>query len=63
MPKLGERVQFTPSALIKGASFGDHWGDIPGIVTGKIVYINFRHRFYNVEYQCGRSVLREAFKF
>ena len=63
MPKLGEKVQFTPSAFIKGANFGDHWGDIPRIVTGEIVYINFRHRFYDVKYPCGKSTLRESFKF
>ena len=33
------------------------------IVTGKIVYINWEHKYFTVEFKCGDTTQREAFKF
>nr|DAJ66795.1 MAG TPA: hypothetical protein [Caudoviricetes sp.] len=33
------------------------------MVTGRIVYINRRHRYYIAEYAAGRQTRREAFKY
>lgn len=32
-------------------------------VTGKIIYINWEHKYFMVEFQCGDSKQRESFKF
>lgn len=63
MPKLGERVQFTPSAFLGEKGAGSGCGAIPRTVTGRVVYINARHRFYDIEFKCGNVMLRESFKF
>ena len=32
-------------------------------VTGTVVYINWEHRYFTCEFECGRSKMRESFKF
>lgn len=54
--QLGERVRFLPTC------FHDR-DDAAHMVTGRIVYINRRHRYYIAEYPAGRQALREAFKY
>lgn len=53
--QLGERVRFLPPCFNRD--------DTENMVTGRIVYINQRHRYYLAEYPAGRQVLREAFKY
>lgn len=53
--QLGERVRFLPPRFNRD--------DTENMVTGRIVYINQRHRYYLAEYPAGRHVLREAFKY
>lgn len=52
---MGERVRFLPPCFNRD--------DTGNMVTGRIVYINQRHRYYLAEYPAGRQVLREAFKY
>lgn len=54
--QLGEWVRFLPPC------FHDR-DDAANMVTGRIVYINRRHRYYIAEYAAGRQTLREAFKY
>lgn len=65
VPELGDPVRFRPSGFEGEGndpiSLG--WLLVPKVVTGKIVYINQDHRFYDVEYEVHGVKLREAFKF
>ena len=53
--QLGERVRFLPPCFNRD--------DTENMVTGRIVYVNRRHRYYIAEYPAGRQTLREAFKY
>lgn len=65
MPELGEKVRFRPAAFVAEATREEQRSvfDMPRVVTGKIVYINKPHRYFDVEYEVHGHRLREAFKF
>lgn len=65
MPELGEKIRFRPAAFVAEATREDQRSvfDMPRVVTGKIVYINKPHRWYDVAYECNGVRLREGFKF
>ena len=62
--ELGKAYRFVPSAF-SGEKEGQAGGRvIPRELTGKIVWINRRHRFFVVEVEIhDRFLLRECFKF
>lgn len=33
------------------------------MVVGTVVYINYQHKYFAVEYDCGSTKQRESFKF
>lgn len=56
---VGDTVSIKPSLYVAkdGQSFVDKH------VSGKIVYVNRRHRYFTVEYQLAGGKIRESFKF
>lgn len=54
-PKVGDRVTFTPAAF--------QTLHTPHTVRGVIVYVNEAHRFYQVAYAIGDTILGEGLKF
>lgn len=64
-PDLGEKFYFTPAAFVGEFNNPARSGrrDVPRSVTGRVVYINDNHRYFDVEYEVNGVKLREAFKF
>ena len=58
---IGMKVSFMP-AFVPGALWNKTL-DPSETVTGSIVYINWEHKYFTVEYKCGDSMQRESFKF
>lgn len=60
MIKKGMKVRFVP-AFVPGAL---HWKepDPSERVTGTVVYINWEHKYFTVEFKCGDTMQRESFK-
>jgi len=67
----GQLVRFAPAAFT-GEQAGSSKkkpeqargrSEPPRTVTGRIDYINRRHRWYNVRYELNGYVLHEGFKF
>ena len=58
MPKIGQPVRWVPSSFYR-----EQFGGVPLRLSGKIVYINRKHRFYTVEALCNGYLIRESFKF
>lgn len=56
----GMKVRFVPAA-----SVGDHmgWQRKREAVVGTIVHINWQHKHFTAEYDCGGSKQKENFKF
>lgn len=54
-PKVGDKVLVTPGA------FADMHRSHE--VRGVVVYVNEAHRFYQVAYALGKTILSEAYKF
>ena len=57
----GMKVRFVP--LFNRAEHDSQAETRAKSITGKIVYINWEHKFFMVEYGCGDSKQRESFKF
>lgn len=63
-PKLGDRIRFLPAAFAgERGEPGQKDNTYPREVTGRVVYINQRHRFFDVEFELNGYRLREAFKY
>ena len=58
---LGKKVRFTP-AFVPGDCAANK-GVKPEAVTGKVVYVNRKHRYFTAEYGWEGSKQRESFKF
>lgn len=58
---IGMKASFAP-AFVPGALWLKDQ-DPSEIVTGTIVYINWEHKYFMVEYKCGDTMQRESFKF
>ena len=57
---LGKKVRFVPAFVPRECSFNA--GQVEK-VTGKVVYVNRKHRFFTAEYGWEGSKQRESFKF
>ena len=57
--RVGDSISVKPSLYISkdGQSFIDKH------ISGKVVYVNKRHRYFTVEYQLAGGKIRESFKF
>lgn len=63
-PRLTAAVNFVPSGLIVDAERRiSHLPGRPKYLTGKIDYINHRHRYFRVRYEMNDFILHECFKF
>ena len=64
-PALGDTIRFTPAAFLGelSARLEDTPRQIVREVTGRVVYINHRHRHYGVVYEVDEYRLMESFKF
>lgn len=62
---IGDPYRFVPSAFIGETSGRDLQGEreTPRAVTGRIVYINRPHRFFDVAFTVHGVELRESIKF
>lgn len=57
----GMKVRFVPYyAYSQIASTEENWRNA---VTGTICYINWEHKYFTVEYDCGGTIQKESFKF
>lgn len=59
MIKLGQEVEFDPFAGIRLCGLSD----TRTIVTGKVIYINAPHRWFEVEYPTADGKVKTSFKF
>lgn len=64
-PALGDTIRFTPAAFLGelSARLEDTPRQIVREVTGRVVYINHRHRHCGVVYEVDGYRLMESFKF
>lgn len=58
MLKVGQKARFDPFRGVKGFGAEDSRGNY---VTGIIVMINYKHKWFSVEY--GKPTARTSFKF
>ena len=59
--QIGDKVRFTPAVSACETREGAHGPRLaPQRVTGRVVYIHPRHRFYIVEWEIGGRRLRES---
>lgn len=58
MIQLGQKVKFDPFGELTGFGSEDHKGNY---VTGTVVYVNVRNKWFSVEY--GNPKARTSFKF
>lgn len=65
MPRLGEKVRFTPAAFLGEASARreSEKMQIPRTVTGRVEYINRAHRYFTAVFTVNGRSMRESFKF
>lgn len=55
-PRAGDMIQAWPAAF-------ERWANVPHTLPGKIIYVNRRHRYYQVEFQVSGQTIRESYKF
>lgn len=58
MPKVGDKINFTPACWQDGVALG-----MARSISGRISYVNEKHRYYTAEGQCGKYIVRESYKF
>ena len=59
--KIGDAVKFKPCANVdKSAGFGDILG---ALVTGTVVQVNERNRWYRAAYETPQGTMYETFKY
>jgi hypothetical protein len=58
--KLGQEVRFAPFEPFTGFGADASRGKL---VTGTVVYVNYRHGWFSVEYDCGGTKQRTSFHF
>lgn len=61
IPKLGQKVRFVPSCFEGQKLTGPGGKLLDRTLTGRVVYIHPKNRFYTVAAKCGDGVLRESF--
>jgi hypothetical protein len=57
----GLRVRFVPVSAINNDQY--HFKGKKDAVDGKIVYINWQHKYFTAEYDCCGSKQKESFQF
>lgn len=57
---IDDKVQFDPFETITGFDSNTNRGNI---VTGTVVMVNYEHKWFSVEYDCGGRKQRTSFKF
>lgn len=64
VPELGKSYTFTPAAFLqeKSATLPGQ-KPVPRAVTGEIIYINWAHSYFTVEYEVNGYKLRQGIKF
>lgn len=60
MITIRDRVQFDPFKEITGFASEDNRGEL---VTGTVVMVNLKNKWFSVEYECGGVKLLASFKF
>lgn len=60
MITVDEKVQFDPFEVITGFASDLNRGKT---VTGTVVMVNYEHKWFSVEYDCGGHKWRTSFKF
>lgn len=64
VPRLGAAYHFTPAAFLgENAGGFPERSKIPRSVTGRIIYINWAHRYFTVAYEVHGYELKEGIKF
>ena len=61
IPKLGQKVRFVPSCFENQKLTGPGGKLLDRTLTGRVIYIHPKHRFYVVAARCGDAVIRESF--
>lgn len=59
MIRVGQKVKFAPFRETTGFATESN----SGIATGTVVMVNEPHKWFSVEYQCGKVKQRTSFKF
>ena len=54
---VGDRVRFDPFAHMQSHNDGCYRGNVPG----EVVEVNYKHKWFSVEYGC--PAMRTSFKF
>ncbi len=57
---IDDKVQFDPFKEITGFASEDSKGKL---VTGIVVLVNYGHKWFSAEYECGGETQRTSFKF
>lgn len=57
---IDDKVRFDPFNEITGFASEDNRGNM---VTGTVVLVNYEHKWFSVEYDCGGVKQRTSFKF
>ena len=58
---IGMKVRFVPHF---NCGLMDSQEELePNTITGKIIYINWEHKCFAVEFKCGDTIQHESFKF
>ena len=60
MITIDEKVQFDPFKECTGFASEDNRGKL---VTGTVVFVNYEHQWFSVEYECGGVKQWTSFKF
>lgn len=60
MITIDDKVQFDPFKEITGFASEDNRGNT---VTGTVVMVNYRNKWFSVEFECGSDKLLTSFKF
>lgn len=61
IPKLGEKIRFVPSCFENQKLTGPGGKILERTLTGRVIYIHPKGRFYVVAANCGDGTVREAF--
>lgn len=54
---VGDKVRFDPFQHMRGQDIGFYRGNVPG----EVVEVNYKHKWFSVEYGC--PALRTSFQF
>lgn len=61
MIDIGQKMRFIPHFNIN--VHDDEEAKRENTVTGKVIYVNRKHKQFTVKYNCGGTMQKETFKF